>query len=191
MDYSEYWARRLESLGTAQSRYIWALIISGVFYVSLSPSALSDEAPTTVKAPLLDIELSSVAVWASGPAILSLLVLVILGSMRAANTAHRALTGGDKAAGEALDTVPNAIDLAVYSTDSTHKVIRWIFGLTYPAILSVFVVEAHLLLVQMATSFEGEGWVRWVGFPSAMVTAMATVQLLRFWRHRVRAWNES
>ena len=176
------WEKRLDAVGAAQSRYLWILLVAGVFYLSVG-LAKSDEA---VPMPLLGLELSPTAVWASGPAVLSLLILVVIGSIRATGVARQALhvedLGNDA---EAFDAAPNAIDLAAYSTEKTPLEVQWLLGLSYPGYLSLFLLQAVWQLVILWRLAPDQPWVIAVATPSTLLTLWAGFMVLWFWRHRL------
>jgi hypothetical protein len=186
--YSRQWEQRLAALGSAQSRYLWVLVVAGVFYLSLTTTlfAATPAIPSTVRPPLIGLEVSSTAIWASGPGVLCFLILVILGSTRAVGVARKALDlpnlGPDA---EAFDTAPNVIDLAAYSTTGSPKWVRWVLGLSYPAVLTVFLVEAVWILVLLWQIGKFAGWAYGVAIPTTPLTIWAGLGLLPFWKSRL------
>ena len=90
-----------------------------LFYAALQFRIVSSPSTTALKVPIVDLELDAAVVLASGPAVLSFLVLVITGSMRALNRAIETLG----CSGEELDIHPNAIDLAFYMTPQSPRII--------------------------------------------------------------------
>src|SRR5262245_31928411 len=84
---------RLQSLGKMQARYLWFIVITGLFYwqLRLTPSA-------ELKMPLIDFHLDTLAVLEAGPLVLSFFVLVQMGAGRAYNAVTRKLgIGHDRA----------------------------------------------------------------------------------------------
>jgi len=187
------WEKRLDAVGAAQGRYLWILLVAGIFYLSLGlgNSPLDLPVTETVPTPVLGLELSPTAVWASGPAVLSLLILVVIGSIRATGVARRSLglqgLGRDA---EAFDAAPNAIDLAAYSTEKTPPKVQWLLGLSYPGYLTIFLLQAAyyvVLLWQLAP----EPWAVIVAIPSTAATLWAGFMVVWFWRNRLPPSSQS
>ena len=182
------WEKRFDAVGAAQSRYLWVLLVAGIFYLSLGLAAAPATSNDTrvVEIPILGLELSTTAVWSSGPAVLSLLILVVVGSLRAAGVASRAL-GIDKLGSdaEAFDASPNAIDLAAYSTTKTGPKVRWLLGLSYPGYLTLFLVQALLHLVALWRLAPDRPWVIVVASVSSVLLLWAGIMVVWFWRNRI------
>jgi hypothetical protein len=146
----QYWLKRLQAVGKAQGRYLWILLISALFYAALRARAIDSTAETTsfsLKVPLIDIELSAHVVLASGAPVISFLVLAVTGALRAFGQARTKLglgSGGDWSA-EAVDTHPNAIDLALYTTAKSPKLIATVTYFVYPLFLTAALIEAAWL----------------------------------------------
>jgi hypothetical protein len=96
-----HWLERLQVMGKAQSRYLWILLITLIFYGALQERVY------------VDVEISGSFVLGFGPALISFFVLAVTGTMRATRTARAKLhLGRGDWSGEELDTSPIALDLA-------------------------------------------------------------------------------
>lgn len=120
-DLDPHWLTRMEAVGKAQGRYLWILLVAMVFYAALQSGIGSSPSDPLLKVPFVELPLSGAVVLASGTTVLSLLVLAIVGSMRALKRARDALvlSGG----AEEFDTHPNLIDLAFYMTPGSPRLI--------------------------------------------------------------------
>jgi len=87
------WTARLGVVGRAQARYLWLLLVTGLFYLAVHSRIALGEPGTgdELVIPLVNLTLSAVPVWASGPAVLSTLLLALHGTLRAYKTAGKAL----------------------------------------------------------------------------------------------------
>jgi hypothetical protein len=134
-----FWIRRLEAVSKAESRYLWLLLIAGLFYAALH--ARNVHVP--IKVPIVDLELDSLTVLASGGPTIAFLVLVMMGAVRAWSRALQQIRGSSSSKdAEQLDMHPNAIDLAVYTTQSSPAFIRKVLYFAYPVILSGALIES-------------------------------------------------
>jgi hypothetical protein len=138
------WKERFAAVSAAQGRYLWALVVMGIFYFALPSSG-------SVKVPLVELPLHVSDIALTGPSVLFFLVLVIFGSSRAYGTAEAKATAAAKEPSEALDTAPNPLDLAVYTTADSPQWLLRVLRLTYPLFISVFAAEATWLLVGLFT----------------------------------------
>ena len=142
------WLDRLRVVGRAQARYLWILLVTMVFYAALQLRTATSPGTAALKVPLVDIEISAAATLASGTAVLSFLVLAVRGTMRAYRRAREklGLSAGADWSAEELDTSPNAIDFALYTTPESPKTLATIvahFG--YAFFLLVTLAEAAWL----------------------------------------------
>lgn len=181
MDDNAAWKKRLNTASLAQSKYLWFLLILGLFYWVVQPVAESPEKPASLTIPALSTPLPSWAVLASAPAVLFFVIIVIFGTMRAWATAESIIDPepGD----ETIDEHPNAMDWATYTTDRSPQWVRRILSLGYPSYLSLFALEAWYFLVSLpGESVDIPG--RW---PLVMIaSAEGTVVfwlLTRYWLH--------
>ena len=76
-----HWLERLQVMGKTQSRYLWILLITMIFYGALQERVYVDTDP--LKMPIVDVEISGSFVLGFGPALISFFVLAITGTMRA------------------------------------------------------------------------------------------------------------
>jgi hypothetical protein len=110
-------------MGKAQSRYLWILLITMIFYGALQERVSVDTDP--LKMPIVDVEISGPFVLGFGPALISFFVLAVTGALRATRTARAKLNlGRGDWSGEELDTSPNTLDLAFYTTRAVPKTCR-------------------------------------------------------------------
>lgn len=139
---AEAWSKRFDAISEAQSKYLWTLLAVGVFYWVA-------QADTTQAIPVLGISLPGNAILATAAAVLFFIQLVVFGTMRAVHRADQVL----KAVGgvdESLDYHSNAIDWAVYTTDSSPKWVKNLAGLGYAFFMVVFTAEATYFLARLA-----------------------------------------
>ena len=130
------WRHRFESVGCAQSRYLYILLLTSVFFWALHGHliALDKEKVPDQELPFVGIEVNSVIVWASAPIVLGVTLLAALGTFPAIKKAHNKLSNGEENF-ERLDVHPTAIDFIVYG--------KCPLGLLfYPAFLSLVYIEA-------------------------------------------------
>jgi hypothetical protein len=80
-----HWLKRLQVMGKAQSRYLWILLVTMIFYGALQERVSVDTDP--LKMPIVDVEISGPFVLGFGPALISFFVLAITGTMRATRMA--------------------------------------------------------------------------------------------------------
>jgi len=115
------------------------------------------------------------------------LLLVILGSMRAVGVAREALGLGQLGPdAEAFDIAPNAIDLAAYTTPGTSRLARRLLGLSYPLLLSVFFAEALWYLVVLWQLGAFAAWPYAVAAPTSLLALWAAIRLAAFWFARLK-----
>jgi ABC-type amino acid transport system permease subunit len=139
-DEQKFWIRRLEATGRAQSRYLWLVFIAGLFYAALR---LSSSSAPVIRVPIVDLELDAYTVLASGGPVLAFLVLAVLGAIRAWTHALEQIRGTSPATdAEPLDSFPNAIDLATYTTPQSPTLVRNLLSLAYPLYLSAALAES-------------------------------------------------
>jgi hypothetical protein len=134
-DGGEVWRERFRAVAKAQTHYLYSLGTAGVFFFALH-LALPDTATTE----LLGVPVSAEFVWATAPSVLGFLLAATLGAIKATGQAsiRMRLTGGDF---EREDTWPNALDMAVYTTKDSHRLVLAFGHLTYSAYLTLFFVE--------------------------------------------------
>lgn len=181
----EQWRERFRAVGKAQSRYLWILLIAGVFYFALDRSIPQETESSRQKLPLIGIEVDSKVVWASGSLVLSLIALAALGTFPAITYASSNVNAsGDGRAFERLDTHPTAIDFIVYAKPGASK---WAnLGLvTYPLFITICVAESMWLWVRLAGSKPFYNW-HWVFLLLGGVAILASLpRLIRLWISKV------
>lgn len=155
------WIERLRAVAKVQARYLWILLVMMVFYAALQVRVVTPTEPTILKLPVVDLAISGDVVLASGPSVLSFLVMAIIGTMWAYMRAREALGLSPEGAywtGEELDTSPTGIDLAFYSTPDSNKLFAAIGHLGYSLFLLGAVGEAAWLwwrMISTRTSIPG------------------------------------
>ena len=193
----QIWERRLEAVGKAQTRYLWVLFILGLFFWSLKSSSVQ---PTAI-VPGLAIEIDVAILEAASSSVLFVLVIVVLGSLRAYGAASdewlelkgaQALTDQEMIVlAEAVDSVPNAIDLAVFTRRRFRRSFYAPLLLVYPGYLTIFTVEGASLWLRLLWELEKiQGWAFFT-IGGAILGVSATFLLLKFWRNRLnRIWSQ-
>ena len=161
---SERWRERRQVLGAAQATYLWVLLVSCAFFAAIQPT--SSDAPFQVKAPIVELELDGRVVAACGPIVISFLLLVMMGALRASSHACKEAGIADFT-GEALDLHPNALDLAFYTSKASPRVMIVVTYFKYPAFLTLALVEAAWLWVRLPQALlhvtRAVALVLWVG----------------------------
>jgi len=153
------WLERLQVVGKAQARYLWVLLVIMIFYAALQQRVRVGIDETSLKVPIVDLEVSGSVVLGFGPALISFLVLVILGTMRAYTKARGQLgLGRADWSGEELDTSPNAIDFAFYTTRASPKVVATVLHFPYTAFLLAGLVEAAWLAKRLVDACAPAPW---------------------------------
>jgi len=198
-DLDQYWLARLQALGRVQARYLWILATTGLFYAALRSEFASPRPDTpTLRLPIVELELGADVVFAAGATILAFLVLVIMGALRAWGYARSKLGLGAGAdwQTEAVDTYPNAIDLAFYTTPMSPKPFATLAYFAYPLFLSAALVEAAWLWLDLYRSGHGllfsrrfflvSGLILWVGAACQVATMWFKrfSNLPRLWKTR-------
>jgi hypothetical protein len=186
------WERRLASLGAAQSRYLWLLLILGLFFLSLKSSL---EQPTATL-PGISIEIETAILEAASPSVLFLLVIVVHGSLRAYGAAaqewrkeaglHQLPRDEDVRLAEALDPVPNALDLAVFTMRRFEASIYSLLLFVYPLYLSIFTYEGVRLWCRLLKNIYWFPAGRFFAIVGAGLGLIASIQVLVLWYSRAR-----
>ncbi len=187
-DASSFWIGRLEATGKAQARFLWLVLIGSLFFAALR-FRTPQTAPIVV--PVIKLELDAQTVLAAGGPILAFLVLAVLGAIRAWTRAVDEIRGTSTVIPvEALDSHPNAIDLAFYTTKRSPKFVRTLLHFAYPTFVTGALVEAAWLgsWVWQARSLPGR--VVFLGILVVLWTPAAFIALT-MWRDRMlRVWRE-
>jgi len=147
------WRDRFRAVSQAQGQYLYALLIVGLFFASLAEAngwSLQTRAEMQ-DLSLLGIKVNSHTLLAAGPLVLSFLLLAALGTFPAVKFAHIQASKGleGERLFERLDSVPNALDFAIY--DGLSKDRKWKLGLLiYPACLWLVCIEAIAIAIRTA-----------------------------------------
>src|SRR5262245_35373029 len=110
----DLWLSRYEALGKAQSRYLYVLLIAVIFFLVVNYRTSTDPSfeykPIGVSALGLDLPPRILLLF--GPILILMVLLAVLGSLRAARHAHVELERllGSCAVSESIDPVPNLVD---------------------------------------------------------------------------------
>ena len=189
------WRKRYDVVGSFQARYLFLILVLGVFFIALdgtltdSPGCLQPATLATTSAencniavPIIDLKLSLVYVWTWGAPVLLLLLLAILGSLRAALKA-KVLSGLRQI--EPFDEHPNLIDMAVYSYPDLKGPWSILGVLSYLLYLSVFWVEAVYLAWRLLRSdprppFSGASL-----SAAVLLAVLGTPRLVKMWVKRL------
>jgi hypothetical protein len=140
---------------------LWILLLTGLFFFFLTLEGVPT--PTaTFRVPLINLEVPKLLVWASGPAILCFLVLMLMGALRAHTTSQTTLGIGGKADAEAADLHPNALDFAFYTTADSKDLVKWFFGCFSPYFLFPVAVLVLAAFMGWLLYSEASGGLRWV-----------------------------
>ena len=189
---TDLWRKRFEALARAQSWYLYVLLVVGAFYLALDSQihAALQEPPRSVILPTVGIPVDPTVVWATAPLVLGLLSLAALGTFPALRFAYKKMEcGEDDEAWEARDTVPTAIDLIVYSRNC--RLASALGLLAYPAVLTLFVVEASWLWWRVLGSRGNVGYSSVLLLLGALATLLAWVRLFSLWAYKCpRAWRK-
>jgi len=178
-EFDEQWLARLQAVGKVQERYVWLLFLSCLFYGSLDSSVES------IEVPIVGLELLASTVRASGPAVISFIVLTFTGALRASGTATREL--GLKRVdcrAEKLDLHPNSIDLAFYTSKRSA---RWLAAVThfkYPVFFSLALFVALWVLLQSYQGASVRGSV--LAGLGGLLWLLAIIQVGQVWISRFR-----
>jgi hypothetical protein len=184
--HADDWKRRLSAVSSAQAKYLWALVVLGIFYFVLqrslgNPIGADRDA---VELPVLGIPLPVAAISLAAPSVLFFVLLVVMGSMRAYRTAETKATSPGTPS-EAIDASPNPLDLAVYTTTDSPTWLQRVLVLTYPLFLSVFAAEATWILLSLFKA--PDGLATWLFRLLGVLTGIpALVLLLRLWHRALR-----
>jgi hypothetical protein len=165
--------QRVDAIGATQARYLWALLILILFYGALQMRPVLEPAES-VRVPVLDLKISSIVVLSSGPGVLSLIVMAIVGSMRALRRARKDGLAGRT--GEEFDLHPNLIDLAFYAPPGSASLFVHLARTVYAILLTLGLAEAVWLVWHMLTRHMASG--RLATF-IVVVEVLGTLLLLR------------
>jgi hypothetical protein len=152
----DLWLARRNSVERTYGHTLYLVLITSPFYWALD-RRLDDPAVgwPDLKLPFIQTGLSSAAVWATGPFVVSFLTLAVLGTLEALDRVDRAMgircaTAGAAASvvdGELLDAEPTALEMAFYCTPDAHRLWRACTVLSQPIALTLPWVFAGWLLL--------------------------------------------
>lgn len=119
VDKDSPWFARHQVTGRAQSRYLWVMLLTALFFFVLALGGFPDPV-ATLPVPLLRVNVPSLIVWATGPTVLSFLVLMLMGALRAHTTSreHLEIADGEDVGAEAADQHPNAQAIPINPIDA-------------------------------------------------------------------------
>src|SRR5947209_14702033 len=101
-DFDSHWVERFHAIGRAQARYLWVLFLACLFYGALvqTPNASGGH----LEVPIVGLKLDERWVLDSGGPVISFLLLVITGALRACTNAVAELKlGAGNYSAERLD----------------------------------------------------------------------------------------
>lgn len=141
------WLGRLESVGKAQSRYLYLLLIFAIFLFILEYQFQTrhDFLMKPLNIPILNIYIEPILIFAFSPIIFAILEMGTIGTMRSWKTAREKIQQilPENIPSEAFDRVPNLIDFTFAKTPKTkNPLIIYLIWAKYPFVLSVFALEA-------------------------------------------------
>ena len=146
------WRERFRAVAKAQRRYLWILLVVGIFYLALDENISQQNESSRQSLPLIGVEVDSKVVWASGSLVLSLIAWATLGTFPAVTHASSKVNpDGNGLAFERLDTEPTAIDFMVYTKPGASRWTR-ISLVTYPSFISLGIVESVWLWIRLERS---------------------------------------
>ena len=180
----DQWKKRIEVVGKAQARYLWVLLIVGLFYWTLQSDINNGASLPEIKTPIIGVNLSGEILLASGPSVIFLLIIIIYGTFRAFGTAVKKLNLGPGHI-EPYDLAPNAIDFAAYNPKKDKEFPASLFLLAYPLYLSIFWFEAIILLIDLITldgQIVGELFFIMLG---SILGVFSTIDIYKIYRQRL------
>ena len=193
---SAHWERRLASVGRSQSRYLWVLLVLGIFYISLIIP--TDHSLSAI--PWLGFAIDPRILLGTAPSVLFILIIVFMGTLRAygAAKAELGLGPGDNKppteeevkTSEAYDEFPNALDMAVFTRRRFQRSPWTLLLLNYPIYLSFFLLEGTYLWLRFILAvgeFPGFGLLAWLLINSvgAVLGPVASVLVVVLWCRRI------
>jgi hypothetical protein len=162
------------------------LLLVMVFYAAVQSPVHSSPSGTSLKVPLMGLELSGAIVLAVGPAVLSFIVLAIVGKTRAYRQARQklGLSGQPHWSGEELDAYPNAIDLALYTTPQSPKINASVAHVGYAFFLLLALMEAAWLWWRLIET-QAQAWLMFAAI-GASLWLPAAFLVASLWCRRIR-----
>jgi hypothetical protein len=188
----DLWLSRYAALGRAQSRYLYLLLIVVGFFLIVEYRTRNSPgyACTPVGISGLGLELPPATLLLFGPILISMLLLGVLGSLKAVRHAHgqldRLLNSKNLSVNESVDPVPNLIDMVVYGLDEAPRLALAVGAASYPLVLSgAFAAAVYLTastLVAVRTSVAHER----IAYGGAVLLVPVAWRLLAFWGTRLK-----
>jgi hypothetical protein len=170
MNVANPWEERFRAVARAQSRYLWILLVVGIFFLALDrqiEGARVTQAPVAL--PVLGISVDAVLVWSFAPALIGFLCSVAMRTLRAQTTAAKKLAL-DEDGFEAADVAPTAIDFFVYYPG--HWWLSWVALTTYPIYFTLLASKATWLLTELyGRRFQTSMWLVTFGLGAPLVVA--------------------
>jgi len=181
---------RFEATSKAQSRYLYLLALALAFFFIIDSRLTSDpgNGARLIGFDGLELGVEARILWLLSPLVMSVILLAVLGALQAATSAWEAVRNCPTfkdSAWELLDTTPNLIDFAVFTTVKTPRVGRCLALLSYPAFLSLAWWESMRLGLRVALSSESASQVRPVILLFALASVPVTWRMLRLWRRKL------
>jgi hypothetical protein len=150
------WRDRFRAVAQAQGRYLYVLLIAGLFFAALAESSGWSFCTATGEQDLslLGIKLHTRTLLAAGAPVLAFLILAALGTFPALSYSFQRASKGivDERPFERLDSIPTAIDFVVYQPPATGKRLR-LGLLAYPTCLWLAYAEALVFLITSLRAF--------------------------------------
>ena len=179
----DHWLRRIDATGSAQARYLWLLLVLGLFFAALAVRGSTDQ---NITVPVVDLELNASLVLAAGAPVLAFLVLAAMGAIRAWTHALEQFRGAKPGTdAEQLDTSPNALDLAMYTTEDSPRPVRILLSFVYPTYLSAVLVESAWLWAWVWRTSDVAGRSAFL-ISGAVAWLPATLLVLAMWLKRIK-----
>jgi hypothetical protein len=185
----EFRISRLNAVERAQGRYIYLLVLVGLFYWALDRQFSRDgyDPDALVGLPIFTtVELPTKELWTSAPIVLSILVSAVLGSILATRDAAAEVKRAAKIRSEEelpieLDPHPTIIDFVVFTREATPGWVKTALYFSYPVVLLPFYGLAVWLWWKM---FDRGLASWWYLAPSAFVLVTPLPRLVPWvWRH--------
>jgi len=192
MENDEALLSRFEATSRAQSRYLYLLAVALVLFLVIDSNVQKDlgNADRSINVPGMGIDLETRVLWQASPTVIGVLIMAILGALQAATSAWEAIRTRPAlkdAVWEHMDTAPNLIDFAVFTTRKTPRVARCLALLAYPAFLTIAWLESLRIAQRVARNPQ-------VALHSGLVIASFTLvsipvvwRLLLLWTKKLKA----
>ena len=182
---------RFDSTSRAQSRYLYLLAVALVFFFIVDSNIKRDsEGTSPIHVPGLDLVVEPRVLWLVSPFIIGVLVLAVLGALQAATSAWEAIRNRPRfkdSAWEHLDTAPNLIDFAVFTTHKSPRLGRCLAYLSYPSFLTFAWSESVRILVRVVRSPETGPSHRLIAMWFVLLSVPVVWRLLALWIKKGKA----